>query len=274
MPPRSVGVNADGDRVPTTESSASEDDSFGEQLILKEQERRREFILSGAASFVYTSNVALAAEGPRDDGFGIVSAGLGWNRRLGQSLEANIGAGASLFRYVETTELDFQNLGFGAGLTWAPANARGISVFGRFDVSELFGGDGDQILLDLTLSGGAQKVFLLGRAHALTVGALGMLGFSDPSEAQRDQIGAFIGYRLQISRRVETDFLYRPAVHFYNQTGRTDFNHIVSWHLRYRFTENFEANAFLSYGGNRSERAVFDYDVLTSGFGLGASLRF
>ncbi|MDQ6655923.1 MAG: hypothetical protein M3Y80_08935 [Verrucomicrobiota bacterium] len=274
IPPVSVGVDANGTAVADTESTSSDDDSFGAQQILKSQERQRSFTVTGNASVVYTDNVALTRRGEQDDVFGVVDAGINWAHIVSNNLEANVGFRASIFRYDKAESLDFENLGFGMGLAWAPPGLKGFSLFGRYDFTELLNRDGDQILMDHTLTLGVQKAVALGRSHGFTFGATAMFGLSDPSAAERSQLGAFIGYHLQISRKLETDFLYRPAVHFYTGASRTDFNQILSWTMRYRFNGWAELNATLSYGVNRSDHSVFDYNVLTTGAGIGLIVRF
>lgn len=273
-PPATPTVDANGNVLPTAPSSPTEDDSFGAQLILRNQERPRVFAVSGAASLIYTNNVALTRRNRKDDIFAVVSAGFGWTPRVRADLEANFGVNVSLFRYFDTPQLDFQNIGFGGGLTWTPKSLPNVTVFGRYDFTELFGGDGHQILLDNTITVGAQKSVVFGRSHALTFGVVGTVGLSDPGDAQRDQLGVFVGYHLQLARNFDTDFLFRPAVHFYNDSGRIDFNNIFSWNLRYRLSPYAEVNAFLSYGINRSDRSAFNYDVLNAGSGIGVTVRF
>lgn len=274
VPPVNIGVDANGVATADTDAVSSGDDSFGAQIILKSQERQPTFVIGGSASVVYTDNVALTRRGTHDDVFAIADASITWLPRLGHNLETTVGLHASVSRYDKTSALDYQNIGFGAGLAWSPPQWRGVAVFGRYDLTELFGRDGHQILLDNVLTLGAQKSFVFGRAHALTVGATAALGLSDPAPAQRDQLGAFLAYRMQLTRKLDTDFLYRPAVHFYNDSGRVDFNQIVSWNLRYRFTDWAELSTSLSYGVNRSDKAVFDYNVLTTGATAVVTIRF
>jgi hypothetical protein len=119
-----------------------------------------------------------------------------------------------------------------------------------------------------------QKGFALGRAHAFTLGALASLGISTPSEAQRNQVGLLAGYHLLLTRSLETDLLYRIAYQSYSDSSRGDLNQVFSWNLRYRLTEWAEASAFFSFGSNRSNVGAFDYDVFSTGGGLGLTTRF
>ena len=268
------GVDANGNALPEPEASTVEDDSFGEQKILKDQARPTSFVVTGGASLVYTDNVALTRRGTIDDVFAIVDAGITWTPRVRRDLEPFVGFRASVFRYDKATDLDFYNLGFAAGVAWTPPSMRGVSVFARYDFTELLNRDSDQILMDHAITLGLQKSVALGRSHGFAFGATASFGISDPDSAQRSQIGAFFSYRLQLTRKLETDFLYRPAIHFYTDSGRADLNQILSWNLRYRFNDWAELNATVSYGLNRSERSAFDYNALTTGVGAGVTIRF
>ncbi len=272
--PRS-SVDANGNQIGTIDdASSSSDDSFGAQIILKNQERARPYTLTGGVALFHTDNVALTRTGTLDDQFLVADAGFGWSPKLGPNLEATLGLHTALFRYFDTTELDFENLGASAGLAWSPPAARGFTLFGRYDFTELLGSDGDQILMDHTFTVGLQKSIALGRSHGVTFGVLGMAGLSNPSAAQRDQIAGFFAYNIHLTRNLEAGLLARPAVNFYNSGGRTDFNQILSGNLTYRFNAWSEANAFWSYGWNRSDKTVFDYDVLTAGGGVAVTIRF
>ena len=273
-PPTNLNVDANGNVLPESESTTSNDDSFGAQQILKNQEQPKPFFVSGGFSFIYTDNVALTRNGTRDDAFAVVDAGIAWSPKLANNLEATVGLHAALFRYVDATALNFENLGASAGLAWAPPALHGFAVFGRYDFTQLLDSDSNGILSEHNFTVGVQKSVSFGRSHGLTFGALGIAGLSDPDDAQRQQLSAFIDYRLQITRKLEASLLVRPAVQFYDNADHTDFNQVFSGNVRYRFNNWAEANAFLSYGLNRSEKAVFDYGALSTGGGMSASINF
>ncbi|MDQ6860342.1 MAG: hypothetical protein M3032_04195, partial [Verrucomicrobiota bacterium] len=169
-PPASGGVDANGTALASSDATSSDDDSFGAQQILKSQERVRSFVVTGGLAIAYTDNVALTRRGERDDVFAILDAGLGWSKKLSHEMEANVGAHTSIFRYDRTSSLDFENIGFGAGLSWTPANLAGASTFARYDFTELLDRDGGQILMEHALTVGVQKAIALGRSHGLAFG--------------------------------------------------------------------------------------------------------
>lgn len=252
----------------------SDDDSFGAQLILKSQERRRSFTLSAEASSVYTSNVALVRRSARADGFFVGNASAAWAPRISTHFEGQVVAHVASFRYFDNSVLDFSNFGIGAAVAYSTPEWPGVSVVGRYDFTELINRHAQEILSDHQLTVAAQKGIPLGRSHYVTLGLLGTAGISDPFAAQRDSVGAFGSYHLNISRSLETDLSYRYALYVYTQGDRTDRNQLVSLALRYRFTEWADAQAFFSYGNNWSDVAVFDYSVMTAGGGVGVRVRF
>ena len=274
--PAGLRDDANNTALPASDDeTVSEDDSMGVQQILKEQhDKRPTLVISAGVSEVFTSNAALTRNDERHDLFGVAEVGVSYTPRLSPSVEVNAGAHASIFRYVRTSELDFENLGVGAGLAWAPQALGGVSFFGRYDLTQLLDTSGEHILTDNVFSAGTQKVFVFGRSHSLTVGATGSLSFSDPVSAQRHQLSAFASYHVQIARDFGADLLWRPAGHFYEELGRSDFNNIISLTLRYRLSKYADFSAFASYGANRSEAMAFDYDVLTTGAGVVFALRF
>jgi hypothetical protein len=267
-------VNADGIALPDNAAADSSDDSFGAQQVLKNQERVRQWIVAGDATIFYTSNAALTRNDTISDGLAVVDGSLSWVPKIARDLELQVGIRTSIFRYFDTTELDFENLGAGVGLAWTPSDALGIAFFGRYDFTELIDTHSREILSDHEWTVGAQKTFVLGRSHALTLGVVGMAGISDPYSAQRDQVGGFIGYHLQLTRQVDADLLYRAGYFCYNQGNRKDWNEVVSASFTYHLNQWASLVAFLSFGDNRSNRSAFEYDVFSGGGGLAVNVHF
>lgn len=269
-----AGVTADGTALPDSDASEPSDDSFGTQQILKTQEPARDWVLGGDASVFYTSNAALTRRGEISDSFGVANAALSWTHPLGKQFSLQLGGRTSLFRYNETSELDFESLGAGVGLAWSPPRAPGLSLFLRYDFTELLDSGSDEILRDHEWTLGTEKTIVLGRAHAVSFGLIGMAGLSNPHSAQRDQMGAFATYHLQLARNLDADLLYRFGYYFYNQGGRRDRNQVFSASLNYHLANWIALGAFFSLGNNRSTVSVFDYDVLSTGGGLSLAMRF
>jgi hypothetical protein len=270
----STGMTADGTPLPNSGGN-TDDESFGAQQILKSQPPHNpEFFVSADSSLFYTSNAALTRRDTQDDGISVTNAAVNWNHNVNAELQIQAGVRASLFRYLDNSALDFENLGAGIGATWAPRNPLGILVFGRYDFTELLDKHSHELLEDHEFTLGAQKVWIFNRVHALTVGVLGSVGISDPFAAQRDQIGGFAGYHVALARRFDAELTYRLSGFFYNSGSRDDLNQAVSLAFRYHFTPWAEAGALLSFGSNKSSRSAFDYDVLNTGGVLSLAIHF
>ena len=267
-------VDASGVPLAIPESTPSEDISFGKQQILKAEEKIPAFTISGDASVFYTDNVALTRTDKISDVFFAGDAAFSWAPRINNELQLQAGARASIFRYNDTSELDFESLGAGVGAFWTPRWARGVALSARYDFTELLDRHSNELLEDHEFSLAAQKIVVLGRSHALSFGVIGSVGISDPFVQQRDQVAGVIGYHLQLTRYFGTDFGYRLAGYFYNAGDRTDLNQILSVAGHWRLTRWATLEGFLSYASNYSNTRAFKYEVFSTGGGLGVIVRF
>jgi hypothetical protein len=272
--PTSTNREVDANALAPSENDTTSDDSLGEQVILQSQPRIRPFVVSGDASIFYTNNVALTPHNRIDDVFFVSNAGVSWSPLIAPHLEAQVAAHSSIFRYDKTSALDFQGLGFGAGLFWNPDHFAGVELFAHYDFIELINRHSEEIFRDHEFAIGAQKIFPLGRAHAFVAGASLIAGVAAPESAERDQAGVFLAYRLQATRSLGVEFLYRFAGYFYNDPARTDRNQLLSVSARYRLLEWVDINAFFSFATNRSDDSAFNYNAITNGGGLSATVRF
>ena len=274
IPPTAGNLTPEGMAQPTPETAAEMEESFGKQQILKVEEKIPQFTVTAGTSLFYTSNVALTRDDTRTDGFFVGETSFAWTPRISPELQFQLGAGASIFRYFETSALDFENLAFGTGLTWTPPHRWGLALILRYDLSELLDKHSDEILQDHQFSLALQKIVVLGRSHALSFGLIGSAGLSAPVVEQRDQAGFAIGYHLQLTRQLGSDFGYRHSWYFYNDNGRTDLNQVFSLGLRYQICPWASVNVLISGATNYSYRSSFKYDVFSPGGGLGVIIRF
>ena len=273
-PPTGGTVTPDGMALPQGEGTASEDESFGAQQMLKAQEKIPDFTLGGSISDFYTNNVALTRSHTISDSFLVGAAAFNWTPQINPTLQFQFGAGVSFFRYWDTTSLDFENIGAGVGLLWTPPNFWGIGILGRYDFTELLDTGSNEILQDHEFSIALQKLLVLGRSHWLTFGVIGSAGISDPFSEQRDQLGFAAGYHLQLTRHFGSDFGYRHSWYFYNGGGRIDLNQVFSVGLHYYITPWASVDGFLTGALNHSNEAAFRYNVLSTGGGIGLTAHF
>ena len=264
----------DGLQYSSSDNNGASDDSFGRQVLLKPQERAREFLLTGDASVYFTSNAALTRRDTIDDVFFVADAAFAWTRAINRDVRFQLGGHLSLFRYNDTPSLDFDNIGGGLGLIWTPQSASGIAIFGRYDATKLLHRDGNDLLTDNEFSLGLEKTIVLGRSHFLSLSVGGAVGVTDPHAAQRDLLGAAVAYHLRLARNLDFDVSYRLSGYFYNSGGRDDFNQLASASLTYYFCRWASISAFGSYSLNRSNHSAFDYDVGAAGGGIVLSAQF
>lgn len=261
--------------TPTNDSStASSDDSFGEQVILEKRDRPPTFVIGGDASIFYTNNAALTRNFKIEDAFVVGSAGMTWTPRINPQLEAQLSAHASIFRYNSTSILDFENLGVGAAFFWTPEHCQDISFFARYDLIELLDRHSHEILQDHEFTFGAQKIFAIGKMQSFTFGLIASAGIAIPASEQRQQLAILGTYRWQLTKSWDAEVSYRLAGYYYNHADRTDANQIVAANLRYRVSRYADLNAFVSFGNNRSDRGRFDYNAVTAGGGIAFTFRF
>jgi hypothetical protein len=273
--PGSASVDANGTALREEESvSESGDDSFGAQIILKNQERRRIYTVFADVSAFHTNNVDLDAARSRSDSFLAANVGAAWRPAIRQDLVADFSGGISIFRYDRARELDFEKLWAGVGLSWAVPRAQGIIIFGRYDFSEVLDASSNELLQDHELSVGAQKIFVLGRSHYLATGLTGIVGLSTPRSQQRDQAAIHVAYHLQVTRSVDLDLLYRYAGQFYNEGDRIDGNQTLSLALGIAATRWLRVAGLVSAARNDSNQTAFEYDVFNVGGGLKLEVTF
>lgn len=273
--PGTTSVNANGTALADEESPPTTgDDSFGAQIIMKNQERRRCFSVFTNVSVFHTNNVDLTPRRARSDSFLAVNIGTAWRPALSREFLAEVSVGSSLVRYDRARELDFQKLTGGAGVTWLVPRTSGIIVFSRYDFIEVLDSGNNELLQDHELTTGVQKIFTFGRSHFLTTGVAGILAVTTPRSQERDQAAFHAAYRLRITRSVDADLLYRYAAQFYSQGDRVDHNQTLSLALGFIPNRWFRLAASLSAARNDSNQSPFDYDVFNFGGGLSAEISF
>ncbi len=268
---RFVGI---GDAENKNSATSSGDDSFGTQIILKNQERPPSFDIFADVSLSWTSNVDLTPDHTRGDSFLTANVGGVWRPTLIRGLATDISARLSVFRYDRANELDFERISFGAGLGWLVPHTPGIVGFGRYDFTEVLNSASRELLQDHDFTLGAQKTFVLGRSHFLSAGIIGVIGETAPASQQRDQAGVYFGYHLQITRSLDADLFYRYTGQFYGDDARTDHNQTLSLGLGYSPTRGIRLTGGVSGARNDSTKGAFGYEVINFGVGVGLAARF
>jgi hypothetical protein len=256
------------------EAATSADEGFGTQLILKSQERPKAFAVFDDVSVIYTNNVDLTPNHTRSDVFLVANSGAAWRPTIARGLFGEISIAGSIFRHDRASELDFERISSGTGLSWIVPGGHGVVAFGRYDFTELINRHGSELLQDHEFTLGAQRTFVFNRSHFLTTGVSGIAGISDPHSQQRDQAAAQGAYHLQVTRSFGTDLLYRYAAQFYADDGRIDHNQTLSLNAGIAVTRWLRVDTTLSGARNDSNRGAFDYEALSAGGTVRVGIRF
>ena len=277
-PPGTVDLQGqrNAPEVSRFDGTSIEDDAFGEQAILKREERPRAFSAYAEIGAFVTNNVALAKRNAQQDVFLVATTAASFAHRFSHAIRFDAGAQASVFRYDEVRELDFQSTDLSAGVTWTAPVAGGVDVSARYVFTDLTTAERTrEFYKNHAILLGVQKTIPFSRAQLVYFGASSLWSFADPKPAGRDEYSAYAGYRAQLTRRMDADLYYRFGHYVYRHGGgRRDENHTLSLSLHYRPTEwlSFSASSF--FGTNRSNRDAFDYEVLNAGVGVQCSMQF
>ena len=258
------------------DGTAIEDDAFGEQVILKRQERTRPFSAFAEIGAFVTNNVALAKRDAQEDSFLVATSAASFADRLTKTIRFDARAQASLYRYNEFRELDFQSTDLSAGVTWAAPVLRGVDVSARYTFSDLTTAERTrEFYKNHAILLGVQKTIPFSRAQFVYFGASAQWSFADPKQTGRNEYVGYTGYRAQLTRRIDADLYYRYGYYVYRYgLGRRDENHTISLSIHYRPTDWLNISASTFFGANRSNREAFDYDVMNAGLGIQCSMQF
>lgn len=259
-----------GDEAPASPG----DPDLGEQVILKRREKATPFRLSADVSGFYTSNAALTDVRTVDDFYLVGQVGVTYQTRIANDLAGEITLRQAAFRYAELSDLDFESLNLGAGLTYIVRPLWGTAVSARYNYNRLTdGSEHQEFFKNQTLTLSLFKSFELSKAHYIYAGYSSIFGWSDPVAPQRDEHGFFLGYRANLTRSVSTELFYRIAVFDY-VGGRDDLNQVVGLSVSYSPTKWLSLSTSASGGFNRSDREILDYRVFNAGLTIYASITF
>jgi hypothetical protein len=256
---------------------AETDDAFGAQVILKENPKVMPFTGWAEVAGFYTNNVALARRGRLDDTFLTNTFGLAYHKALKPALMFDASVRGSLYRYNRFNELDFQSLDPSVSLTWLPGKLENTALYVRYGYNQLTAAsDGHEFFNSHSVAIGAQKAWPLARAHSVIAGLQAQWSWAAPSESQRDEYSAYVGYHADIARNFSTDLNYRFAVFDYRDSpiGRRDHSHIFTLGFRYALEDWLSVSATTFWNSNSSNHDVFSYEVWNIGGNLGLSAKF
>jgi len=252
------------------------DDDLGEQRLLVPDSRYKSLTLFANASEFYTTNAELTNGGVQGDWFTALQFGATWLPRIAGNLYGEVSALQQLYRYADLSGLSFNSLDLVAGLIYVFRDFGDLSVFARYNYNLLTNASASEsIFYQQTIRMGLQKPFVFSRAHSATIAFNTDLNLDGwPDYALRNRFALLAGYQANLTRRLQANLFYQIAYFPFLDTNRRDWNQILSAGLAYNFTPWFSLNASVSASFNDSSDNFYTYDVLNTGAGVSAMLKF
>jgi hypothetical protein len=250
------------------------DMDLGLQLIMKPRTRHRPFRVFGTLDTFYTDNVGLSNSNRQADTYLFTEVGGRYEERINEALGVEVTVRQAIFRYDDLTGFDFESMNAGAGLGYTLSRLADITLFTRYNCERLTNNDfGDEMLLNHTLTFGAQKNWIYQETNSFYAGSAAIFGFGHPSDAERDEYCLFGGAHWQLTPCVDAD-LYGRLSFFDFDSGQHDFNSMIVPTLTWHIHEQCDLTFSLSLVYNDSNRSRFDYHAVTTGGGINLILRF
>jgi hypothetical protein len=251
------------------------DDALGQQYILKRKQEYEPFSIFGNVAGNRTNNVALTKNNPQDDNYVITTAGVSYQPIIGPNLLGEITFVQQWFRYDKFTDMNFDSMNVGVGLSYAIPELSNLAVFGRYNYNRLTDADGTgEYFRNHSVTLGFFKTFPLARAHYLYGGYSSQLGFSDPKIYQRDYHSLVGGYNLDITSKLSIDISVRVSYIPYQEDGREDYNESVSLGITYK-PKPWLVLTFSNFAAsNQSSNSVFEYNVVNLAPNIGIKIKF
>lgn len=252
------------------------DDDLGEQRLLVPDSRYKSLTLFANASEFYTTNAELTNGGVQGDWFTALQFGATWLPRIAGNLYGEVSALQQLYRYADLSGLSFNSLDLGAGLIYVFRDFGDLSAFARYNYNLLTNASASEsIFYQQTIRMGLQKPFVFSRAHSATVAFNADLNLDGwPDYALRNRFALLAGYQANLTRRLQANLFYQIAYFPFLDTDRRDWNQILSAGLAYNLTPWFSVNASVSASFNDSSDNFYTYDVLNTGAGVSAMVKF
>lgn len=257
-------------------ASSPNDSDLGEQAILKRVEHYDPFTLETGVPFYYTSNVALVDHGEVDDVIVAPVVGLTYAPKFKQTLYGEFSVRQQFFYYNDNTGFDFASLDVLAGLVYYVPKLHNLTLRANIDYNRLTGTDNfDSFFQNYALQLGAEVPIPIGRAQQISLGADASVSlYADPSPPQRNDLGVYVGYAVNVSRSFSLNAAARLVVRPYDAGGRTDVSEIIALSANYHIKDYLTLSAISTYVANQSNRDVFDYQVFNIGGGVALTWKF
>jgi len=258
-------------------AAASPNDSdLGEQAILKRVEKYQPFTLETGLPIYYTSNVALVDRGRVSDTIIAPVIGVTYAPKLQKTLYGEFTLRQQFFYYQDFSSFNFASFDALAGLVYYIPAFHNLTLRANLDYNRLTATDDfDDFFSNLALGLSAELPIPIGRAQQISFGADASISlYATPDPPRRNDLGAYVGYSVNVSRNLSLNAAARVVVRPYDNGGRTDVSEILALSANYRIRDWLTVSAISTFVANQSNREVFDYEVFNIGGGITLSWKF
>lgn len=247
---------------------------FGTQRLRPLVAEPPEMLLSLDVGGFFTTNAALTPGLEISDWVGRTVLRAAWFPQITENLSFLTAASYGLWRYADTSALDFDDFGAQSGLVWktdSPLLTGGIPAFSawaQYRYNRIFSALAwsDRLYETHFIEAGMKKAWAL--SPSVTAWGAGNAALSvegQPALFRRHEYSVQAGALWQITPRLSSTLLYRAALFDYVTDARCDVNHLLFLGLSCQLTSNVRADLFVSGVGNDSDNSIFDYEVINAG---------
>jgi hypothetical protein len=275
--PTTPGVSATPEGVDQNYAVVSPNDTdLGEQAILKRVEKYNPFIFEAGVPIYYTSNVALVDRNRMGDTIIAPVVGITYAPRFQNTLYGEFTLRQQFFYYQDFTSLNFASFDAVAGVAYYMPAFHNMALRANIDWNRLTPTDSlEDFFTNVGLGLNAEIPFVIGRAQQFSVGLDANISlYATPSEPQRNDLGAYVGYSVGLTRNFYLNASGHIVARPYDSGGRTDVSEIVNLGATYRVRNWLTISALTSFVANQSNQDVFEYEVFNVGGGISVSWRF
>ncbi|MBA3833661.1 MAG: hypothetical protein H0X34_17570 [Chthoniobacterales bacterium] len=257
-------------------AASPNDPDLGEQAILKRVEKYEAFTIEVGSPFYYTSNVALVDRGEVSDVIIAPVAGITYAPKFSRTLYGDFTLREQFFFYNEFSGFNFASFDALAGLVYYLPKLNNLTLRANIDYNRLTGTDTfDDFFSNYALQLSAEVPIRVGRAQQISFGADANVSlYANPEPPQRNDLGVYVGYAVNVSRSFSLDGAARVLVRPYDSGGRTDVSEVIALSANYRVRDYLTLSAISTYVANQSNRSVFDYQVFNIGGGVALTWKF
>ena len=257
-------------------AASPNDTDLGEQAILKRVEKYDAFTFEAGVPIYYTSNVALVEHHKMSDVIISPVVGITYSPRFEKTLYGEFTLRQQFFYYDDFTSFNFASFDAIAGVVYFVPTLHNMVLRANLDYNRLTPTDSfDDFFSNVGLNLNAEIPFPIARAQQISVGATASISvYATPSEPQRNDLGVYVGYAVNLSRNFYLNASGNLVVRPYDAGGRTDVSEVLSLSANYHIRDWLIVSLLSSFVANQSNHDVFKYEVFNGGGGIGVSVKF